>query len=279
MVSARLFILLAAVLWSTAGTLIKLSSLSAWQLSAGRSGVAAVVFALLYPSARRAPSRKTLWVSVAYAACVVLFVLANKLTTAANAIFIQDCAPLYIVLASTWFLGERPSRSEWIALPIFGAGMGLFFMEQLGPGGFLGNLLAVASGVAFAFSIMGLRRVAQDGAQHSLLWGNVLACAVSLPFAWGGGDISIQNGAVVLFLGVFQLAGAYAAFAHGLKRVPAVEASLLALLEPVLSAGWAWWLANEVPGPYARAGALMVLLATVWRTWAGARSASQTARA
>jgi DME family drug/metabolite transporter len=272
MIVSRLYILLAALLWSTAGAAIKLSSLDAWQISAGRSGVAALVFALGFPSARRMPSLRTLWVSAAYAATVVLFVLANKKTTAANAIFIQDCAPLYIMLLSPWVLGEKPQRSELLAAPVFAAGMVLFFVERLGPGAMVGNLLAVASGVAFAFCIMGLRLLRNEGNAPSMMWGNALAFVVSLPFTGQGPSPTAADAGIILFLGVFQLGAAYAAFGRGVRDVPATEASLLVLLEPVLSAVWAAWLAAEIPGPYARLGALVVLLATLWRTVAAARA-------
>ncbi|HZH03127.1 MAG TPA: EamA family transporter, partial [Myxococcaceae bacterium] len=105
----RLFILAAVVLWSTGGAAIKLCGLSGWQVACGRSWVAAAALLALLPSSRRRPDRRGWGVAVAYAATVLLFVLATKLTTAANAIFLQYTAPLYVLLMGTWLLGERPS--------------------------------------------------------------------------------------------------------------------------------------------------------------------------
>src|SRR5690606_30572194 len=177
---SRLQILAAAVLWSTAGAAIKLCELEAWQIALGRSLVAALAILALLPESRRLPSRRAWKVSVAYAATVTLFVLATKFTTAANAIFIQDTAPLYVLVLSPLLLKEFPTRGELLAAPIFIFGLALFFLDQLEPGHLRGNLLALGSGVAFAFSIMGLRAVNAEGAAV-LVWGNLLAALVSLP--------------------------------------------------------------------------------------------------
>lgn len=262
--------MLAAALWSTAGAALKLSTLNAWQLAAGRSLVAAVALWLLLPSARRRLTRPMAWVSLAYASTVVLFVLANKATTSANAIFLQDTAPLWVLLLGPALLGEKPTRGELTAIPLFLVGLGLFFLDQLSPGQQVGNLIALASGVAFAFNIMGLRKLVHDR-QGVLVWGNLLAFAIALPFCIGGPTPTPTDVGLVLFLGVFQLALGYAAFAKGLTHTPAVEASLLVLLEPVLNPIWAWLFAGERPGPWAITGGAIILVATVWRTVAATR--------
>jgi drug/metabolite transporter (DMT)-like permease len=261
----RLLLLAAAVLWSSAGAVIKLSSLDAWQLAGGRALVATVFLALAVPSARRRPTGPLLAVAVAYAFTTVLFVLANKLTTAANAIFLQDTAPLWVLLASPWVLGERPSRGELLSIPVFGAGLALFFLDQLSPGQLAGNLVALAAGVAFGASILGLRRLGADG-PAALVWGNLLAAAVTLPLWPLGPAASAADLGAVLFLGVFQLGLSYLCFSLGLRGTPAVEASLLVLLEPVLNPVWTYLFAGERPGPWALAGGAVILLATAWRT-------------
>jgi drug/metabolite transporter, DME family len=268
-------ILAAATLWSTAGAAIKLCTLNAWQISLGRSLVAAGVLWLLLPGARIRPTRGTWAVGTAYAVTVVLFTVANKLTTSANAIFLQDTAPLYVLLLSPWLLAERPSRGELLSVPLFLVGLLLFFRDQLTPGQVSGNLIALASGVAFALCILGLRRLGGRNAS-AVLVGNLIAGAASLPGALGGPPATARDLAILAFLGVFQLGLSYALFARGLRTTPAVEASLLALLEPVLNPVWAFLLAGERPGPWALAGGTLVLLGTVWRTlapWAEGRAA------
>ena len=261
----RLLLLAAAVLWSSAGAVIKLSSLDAWQLAGGRALVAAVFLGVAVPGARRRPSPRLLLVALAYACTTVLFVLANKLTTAANAIFLQDTAPLWVLLLSPWALGERPTRGELLSVPVFGAGLALFFVDRLSPGQLTGNLVALVAGVAFAASILGLRRLGPEG-PAALVWGNLLAAAVTLPLWPLGPAAGAADLGAVAFLGVFQLGLAYLCFAVGLRGTPAVEASLLVLLEPVLNPVWTYLFAGERPGPWALAGGAVILLATAWRT-------------
>ena len=265
MLRSRLLLLAAAVLWSTAGAAIKSCGLDAVQIAGARSLVAGAFLLVVVRDARVRPDRKVLLVGAAYAVTVVLFVVATKLTTAANAIFIQDTAPLWVLVVSPWLLGERPTGGELLAIPIFGVGLGLFFVDELAPGQALGNLAALASGVAFALSIVGLRLLRERG-PAALAWGNLVAAAATLPL-WGRGPAATGTDlALVLYLGVFQLGLAYLCFSRGVSGTPAIEASLLILLEPVLNPIWTYLVAGERMGPWAVAGGAVVLLATAWRT-------------
>jgi drug/metabolite transporter (DMT)-like permease len=267
MLRSRLLLLAAAVLWSTAGAAIKSCGLDAWQIAGGRSLVAAAFLLAVVREARVRPTARVLAVSVAYAFTVVLFVLATKLTTAANAIFIQDTAPLWVLLLSPFLLGERPTRGELLAVPVYGVGLGLFFLDELTAGQVAGNAVALASGVAFAFSIIGLRLLRHDG-PAALVYGNAIAAIAALPLWRQGPAASGADLAIVAYLGVFQLALAYLAFSRGVTGTPAIEASLLILLEPVLNPIWTFLVAGERPGPWAVAGGAVVLGATAWRTLA-----------
>ena len=275
MLRSRLLLLAAAVLWSTAGAAIKLCHLSGWQIAGGRSLIAGVFLLLAVREARRRPTLPVLLVAVAYAFTVVLFVLATKLTTAANAIFIQDTAPLWVLLLSPWLVRERPTRGELLAVPVYGLGLGLFFLDELSAGQVTGNLIALASGVAFALSILGLRGSCTTS-PAALVWGNLLAAAIALPFWSTGPAPRPLDLALLAYLGIFQLGLAYLCFSRGLERTPAVEASLLVLLEPVLNPIWTFLLAGERPGPWALVGGAVVLAATAWRT---RRAAAPVARA
>ncbi|EPX61331.1 putative membrane protein [Cystobacter fuscus DSM 2262] len=270
---SRLYLLAAAALWSTAGVLVKLSTLTAWQLASGRSLIAAVALALALPAGRKRPSARGLLATLAYAATVVTFIVANKLTTSANAIFLQDTAPLYVLLLSPLVLGERPSRGEWMAVPVFLLGLSLFFLDQLNPGQFWGNMVALASGVTFASCILGLRATRGEGTSV-LVWGNVLAGLATLVPALEGPRPTAMDLGMLVFLGVFQLGCAYALFERGLRETPALEASLLILLEPVLNPVWTFLFVGERPGPWALVGGTIILLATAWRTLSAAPSGS-----
>ncbi|QRN98616.1 EamA family transporter [Archangium violaceum] len=276
MLRSRLYLLAAAVLWSTAGAAVKLSTLSGWQIASGRSLVAALTLALAIPAGRRRLSWRGFAAAVAYAGTVVLFILANKLTTSANAIFLQDTAPLYVLLLSPLLLRERPSRGELAAVPVFLLGLSLFFLDQLDPGQFLGNVLALGSGLAFALCILGLRAVGEEGSAV-LVWGNIIAGASVLLPALGGPAPTALDLGLLVFLGVFQLGLAYALFQRGLRETPAVEASLLILLEPVLNPVWTFLFAGERPGKWALVGGTIILLATAWRTLLGSRGGHASA--
>lgn len=267
MLKPRLELLAAAVLWSTSGAAMKLCGLTGWQISFGRSLVAALTLLVLVPDARRKPDRRTLLVALAYAATVVLYAIANKLTTAANSIFLQDTAPLYVMLLSPMLLGEKPSRGELLAAPVFLIGLGLFFLDQLTPGQMLGNVVALGSGVAFAALILGMRWLGAEN-QRSLVWGNLLAAVISLPLALKGHAPTSVDLGILLYLGVVQLGIPYLLFARGAAKVKATEASLLVLLEPVLNPVWTFLFAGEIPGRWALTGGALILVATAWRVLA-----------
>lgn len=265
MLRARLEILAAAVLWSTGGAAMKLTGLSGWQVASGRSAFAAAFLFLCFRAARTRPTRPVLLAAMAYAGTVVLFSVANKLTTSANAIFIQDTAPLWVVLLSPVLLHERPSRGELLSIPVYGLGLALFFLDELSAGQVAGNFVALASGVAFALCIVTLRGLG-DRAPGAIAWGNVVAALVAAPLWAAGPDATTRDLLLLAYLGVFQLGSAYALFARGVLHTPAVEASLLVLLEPVLNPIWTFFLAGERPGPWALAGGAIVLGATAVRT-------------
>ncbi|HET6436809.1 MAG TPA: EamA family transporter [Anaeromyxobacter sp.] len=271
MLRSRLLILGAAALWSTAGAGIKLCGLSGVQIAGGRSLLAGLFLLAVLPEARRRPTPRMALGAVGYAATVILFALANKLGTAANAIFIQDTAPLWVLLLSPFLLSERAGRGELLSIPVYAIGLSLFFLDELSPGQLAGNLVALASGGAFALCIVGLRRAGEE-APATLVLGNLLAALLMLPL-WGTGPAPRPlDLALLAYLGVFQLGLAYLCFGRGIQQVPALEASLLVLLEPVLNPVWTFLLAGERPGPWALAGGTVVLAATAWRTLAPALS-------
>ena len=272
---SRLLILGAALLFSTGGVAIKITSLTGWQVAGLRSGIAALTLTLLIPGWRRWWQPRALAVGVAYAATMILFVIANKLTTAANTIFLQGTAPLYVLLLGPWLLGERTRRNDLLFTTLLFGGMLLFFVgtepaSTTAPAPERGNWLALLAGFSCAMTLLGLRWLGRrdavgspDDVGRAVVAGNLIACAVCLPLALPILESQPTDWVTVAYLGVFQIGLAYLLLTRGVRHVPALEASLLLLLEPVLNAICAWLVLGELPAPWSLAGCAVIFGATV----------------
>ena len=272
-----LLIAAAALLWSTGGLAIKLVPLSALGVVFWRSFVSGVfLLAVFRPSRERwrhaAPSTV-----VVYALMILTFVSATKMTTAANAIFLQYTGPLYVLALAPFLLKEQFRKADAAAVGVALGGMSLFFVGRLEPGALAGNLVAVLSGVFFGLTVLLLRRDASGDALPSVIAGNLAAAALALPFAWGHLGLDARGVALVLFLGIFQMGISYVLFVKGLKNVPAAEASLIGMLEPMFNPLWAFLGLGERPSAWALLGGAIVLVAVAGRTVFGARTGETSA--
>lgn len=279
---ARLAILAAATLFSTGGAAIKATQLTGWQVASFRSGVAALAVLLMLPASRRGWHARSLAVGFGYAATMICFVLANKLTTAANTIFLQSTAPIYLVLIGPLILKEPIRRREIAFMAVLLVGLAFFFVgtepaRATAPHPLQGNLLALTSGVFWALTIAGLRLVGRSGGPAggvaaSVVAGNLIACLVALPLALPVAALRMEDVAVVLFLGIVQIGLAYVFLTSGITRVGALEASLLLLAEPVLNPFWAWLVHGERPSAWSSAGGIVIVAATLAKALYDARS-------
>jgi len=269
--AGRLQLLAAALLFSTGGAAIKATTLTPWQVAGFRSGIAALALWLWLPQARRLPNPRLLGVSLAYAATVILFVLANKLTTSANAIFLQDTAPLYLLLIGPWWLREPVRRRDLWLMALMISGMSLFFLAEqqplrTAPDPARGNVVAVASGLTWALTIGGLRwletRAGQGSGLATVAAGNLLAFLICMPLALPAAGVTAQDWLCLAYLGVFQIGLAYVLLTRGMRRVRALEASLLLLAEPALNPIWTWFIHGEQPVKLAWVGGAMILTGT-----------------
>ena len=260
-----LLVLGAALLWSTGGIGIKALADPALKVAFFRSGFAALTLLLLLRP--RLPRWTPAFAAalVSYAACLTTFVVATKWTTAANAIFLQYSGVVWVLLFSPVFLREPFRRRDAVAIAVALGGMALFFVGKFRAGG-AGDAMALLSGVFFAGLVLALRSERDSGAEAAVTWGNVLACAALFPFVAGDLALTARSAAILLFLGVFQLAGAYVLFVRGLRHVTATQASLLGMLEPIANPVWVFLFLGERPGIYALAGGAVVLAAIAWRT-------------
>ena len=281
---ARLQLVAAAVLFSTGGAAIKAADFTGWQIASLRSGVAAVAILLLSREARRGWNWGIGVVGIAYATCLTLFVLANRLTTAANTIFLQSTAPLYLLALAPWLLKEPVRPKDLGFMLAIGLGLALFFIGveppvATAPDPVRGNLVALASGFFWALTVCGLRWMGAGGGRHgsavaAVAVGNLIAFGMSLPMALPVGVHSAADWSLIGYLGVFQIAVAYLFVTSALRSIPALEASLILLIEPALNPLWAWFFQGERPGPWALAGGALILGTTTIKAMLDARGGS-----
>jgi len=284
--TGRIQVLAAALIFSAGGAGIKACELTPWQIASFRSGIAALVVFLLMPEARRGWSWRVVVAGLPYAATVLLFVLANRLTTSANTIFLQSTAPLYILLAAPLLLRERNRPVDLAVMGLIAAGLALFFVgvdapRRTAPDPVAGNLLAVLGGVAWAFTIMSLRWMGRGSGDHrgsaagAVVSGNITAFLIGLPLALPVTRFTPMDGAVLAGLGVVQLGIGYVFMTKASRHVPAFETSVLLLVEPALNPIWALVINGEIPGPWSLAGGGVILAATLLKTWSDSRGSSR----
>lgn len=270
---ARLLVAVAAILFSTGGAVIKATALDGWQVASLRSGTAFVAVLLMLPAARRRPEPASFLVGLSYAATLVLFVLATKMTTAANAIFLQATAPVYVLLLSPWLLREPARRRDLLFLALLASGLALVFMghdapQATAPEPFAGNLLGAFSGLTWALTLVGLRflgrREAEGGAGAvtAVVIGNLIACLACLPRALPVAGAGTRDVLAIAYLGIVQIGVAYVCLTRGLRHVAALPATLILFIEPVLNPIWTFVAHGERIAPLALCGGAIILAAT-----------------
>jgi len=255
---ATLLLILCAILWSTSGVFVKALDWGPIAILAGRGIFTSIVF-LLYM--RRLPKKVTRWTLLAAGGSIAtqfLFITSTKLTTAANSIFLQYTAPLYVVLLGYWVLREKPSRSDWIAMSLIFFGMILFFGDQLSPDGFYGNLLAMLSGVTSAIMVVSFRAQKDATPEDSILIASLVIAVFGFPFILNEPQ-TVTNWLSISYLGIFQIGLAFILFTKGIKHIPALEANLIGTLEPILNPVWVFLFLGERMGQSALLGGLVVL--------------------
>lgn len=257
---AMLALALTACLWSVGGVFIKSVEWNPLAIAGARSGIAAVTLLFLLGRPRIRFSWPLLGAAVSTAACMLLFVTATRLTTAANAVVLQYLAPLHVAILAPKFLGEPTKPRDWVALGVAMAGMALFFWDDVSPEGKLGIMLALGSSLAFAGIPLCLRRLGGRGGQtEAVLLGNALLALVCLPFYFQGSPPDMKGVGALLILGVFQTGLAYYIYTRAVRHVRALEAMLIPVIEPILNPVWVFLFIGERPSLHAAIGGLIVL--------------------
>lgn len=261
-----LAVVLTAILWSTGGLFIKLITLDAMQLSFFRCLIAAIVFAVVFRKKAFKANGLTFVNAFFYAVVLITFVMATKTTTAANAIFLQSTAPIYVFIFEPVINKTSYRRIDVITILVCFTGMTLFFMGEISPGHLEGNIIALISGLAFASFFLGMKKNKPEFQLSSIFYGNVMVAVFCIPFLFSLQSLSFSDIWMVTFLGVFQIGLAYAIFTYGLKRVFAIEASLISLIEPVLNPIWVYIGYGEIPSFMAIIGGIIIISAISSRT-------------
>ena len=258
--AGTLCVFAAALLYSIGGLCIKVIPWNGLSINAGRNLVALLVIGL-YLRIVRHPPRFNRWIAVG-AVCICgtnsLFTLANKLTTAANTIVLQFTAPIFVILLSAVFWRRRPKKLDLIACGVVLLGVLCFFVDSLEAGGMLGNVLALLSGLSYA-GVFLLDDLPDSDPISSVFWGDVMSAVIGLPFLLGETDFSPVPMASLVILGAFQVGLAYILLTMGLRTTPAVTASLVSGIEPVLNPILVAVFYHERVGPLALVGAAVVI--------------------
>ena len=271
---AAILLVITALLWSTSGVFIKALNWGSVSILAGRGLFTTIVF-LLYM--RRLPTDWNRWMLLAAGGSLVtqlLFITSTKLTTAANSIFLQYTAPIYVVMLAYWLLHEKPSRMDWLSMGIIFLGLFLFFGDQLSPEGFYGNILAVISGVTSAIMVVSFRAQKHGSPEDSILVASIVMTVFGFPAVmketW-----TFTSWSIIAFLGIFQIGLAFILFTKGIKHIPALEANLIGTLEPIFNPVWVYLFLGEKMGRSALLGGLVVLVGVIVSAIGSAQSAKE----
>jgi drug/metabolite transporter, DME family len=288
-ISPVFYVLIAVVLWSTGGLFIKLTTVDAFTVNAGRSLFAAITVAVFTFRKGLKPDLFTLLTSLLYAGTLSCFVYANKTTTAANAIFLQYTAPIYILMFSPLILKEKFRFSDLITVVVCITGMSLFFLEEqssvnsLAPNVFLGNIAALVSGVFFGLYFILLRHpksLAKNPA-ISVFYGNLIIVLLMLPLLINNPPtMTLMDFGAIAYLGIFQIGIAYILFTNGIAGgVRSLNASIIGFVEPLLNPVWVFLFVGEKPAAWAILGGFIILSAVIFHTLKENRSKLGTKRA
>ena len=262
-----------AFLWSIAGLFIKVIDWNPFAIAGMRSLISSLVVLAWLRRPRFHWSPAQVGAALTQAATMLLFVAANKTTTAANAILLQYVGPVFTAVFGAWLLKERARLEHWVAFAFVGAGMVLLFMDKLGGGRLLGNVLALLSGLVFSFYYIFMRMQKDGSPLESILLAHWLTAAIGLGvalflplpvFTW-------KAAGAIAMLGLFQVGLAAILFSAAIKRVTAVSANLIAVIEPVFNPVWVFLALGERPGVNAIIGGAIIIAAVTGASVISAR--------
>lgn len=262
---AIILLLCAGAMWSLGGLLIKSIPWPPLAISGMRGGIAAIVIYIYSKNDKITITKNKIIAACFYVLVVTLFVMANKLTTAGNAILLQYTAPVYVALFGYMFLGEKSTFVDWATIMILLLGLALFFFDDLSFDGYLGNVLAILSGMSFAGLTLLLRKQKDDSPSDSILLGNILTLFIGLPVIVGGIEYDLNSIILILLLGVLQLGIPYILYTTAIKHVTALDAIIFPIIEPILNPILVFIVLGETLGGWSVFGGVLVLSGVIFR--------------
>jgi len=271
---AIIFLITAAVLWSSSGLFIKIIDWKPLSILGGRSVIAFFVFLIYLRRFNFRLSPLKLTGAFGYVGVQLFFVISTKLTAAANAVFLQYTAPLYILLFGYWFLGERPNRADWVSMPLIFIGLVLFLGDGFRVGGLQGNFFGVLSGLSLATMVLCMRREKSEEPCDLILFGSLIGMTIGFPSLIKE-TFTLQSVGIILFMGIFQMGLSYIFFTMAIKQLDALETSLILFIEPVFNPVWVFLIIGEIPGNLALVGGVLVIGTAVTRAIISSRSLAE----
>lgn len=268
---AVVYMIICAILWSTAGFLIKVLPWHPMEIAGFRSLISAGLYLgyMRHEKNRFVINRYSIAAGIALSLTFIFFIAANKLTTAANAIVLQYSAPIFILILSALIFHQKFRRGDIITVIVTSIGISLFFLDKISGGSMFGNLVALAAGIAFATMFVTTGNADKDSLASGILLGHLFTAIVGIPFVFFyETPVSLPIVATILGLGIFQLGIPYILYGIAVRKCSPLACSLISMIEPLLNPVWVFLINHEVPSPFAIAGGIIVIGGVaVWSVW------------
>lgn len=263
--SANIILIIAALMWSIGGLFIKLVDLSPIAITGTRSIAAALVFLVYLKRPQWHWNRYFVTGVFSYSSMMLLYVFSIRLTTAANAIFLEFTAPIYVVILGYYILNERITLFDVLSMFVIFSGMTLFFIDELTFYGFWGNIMAAVAGVCLGIVTVMIRKE-KESAFQIVLAGNIVTAIICIPFMFSGFNETTSADWLMIFaLGIIQLGIPYILYTKALRHVQALDAILVSMIEPILNPFWVYIFIGERMGEWALIGGILVLSGSIGR--------------
>lgn len=277
---AMLLMAICAAMWSLGGIFIKIISWSPLLIAGARSLISAGVLGafMIYKKIPIKVCGYSIGAGIGLSFSCIFFVIANKLTTAANAVVLQYTAPIFILIMTALILKQKLRRKEILAVAGTMVGIVLFFFEELSPGNILGNILAVLAGafLAFMFFMVGLGGSDNSIRMSGILFAHLLAAFIGIPTGLAGTASAAGIEIVyILILGIFQLGIPYVLYTVASRDCPPLACSLIGMLEPLLNPVWVLIFTGEMPGLLSLIGAVIIIGVVTWWCVSGDRQEAE----